>query len=305
VEADDDTDAGVVYDGPSLCSPAGSVLRASEILAGALQDYGRALIRGDSSTHGKGTVQSVNPLRPLFPNWTYTNDPGAVKLTIKKFYRASGASTQLKGVVPDVVLPSLANELKEVGESSLDNPLPWDTIPAAKYDQLNRVAPYVNELARRSTDRIGNDKEFAYIREDIEQLKKAQADKTVSLNEQDRLKEKSEMNGRQKARTHERLARKEGTEKTYELSLEQADLPGLPPPVEKTNSIAKLSSGNGVSAGDSASLSLSDVTGDEEAADDEKAPTPDATMVESERILIDYVSLLASRSLAAAEAQTK
>ena len=99
---------------------------ASEIVAGALQDYGRALIVGDSSTHGKGTVQSVNQLRPLYRSGqrSLTNDPGALKLTIKKFFRPSGASTQLKGVVPDIVLPSVANESKDIGESALDNPLP-------------------------------------------------------------------------------------------------------------------------------------------------------------------------------------
>src|SRR6266436_8051537 len=84
-------------------------------------DYGRALIVGDSATHGKGTVQSVNPLRPFMhvPDAMLTNDPGDLKLTIKKFYRASGASTQLKGVVPDIVLPSIFNESKEIGEQAL------------------------------------------------------------------------------------------------------------------------------------------------------------------------------------------
>src|SRR4026208_1804927 len=91
---------------------------ASEILAGALQDYGRAVIVGDASTHGKGTVQSVNQLA----NWlrlppNTTNDPGALKLTIKKFYRPSGVSTQLKGVVPDIILPSVFNESKDIGEA--------------------------------------------------------------------------------------------------------------------------------------------------------------------------------------------
>src|SRR5262249_46297479 len=100
VEQEEDTDASVLYDGPLIILTSRFSASASEILAGALQDYGRALIVGDSSTHGKGTVQSVNPLRTYMnvPPALMTNDPGALKLTIKKFYRASGASTQLKGV---------------------------------------------------------------------------------------------------------------------------------------------------------------------------------------------------------------
>ena len=207
---------------------------ASEILAGALQDYGRALIVGDSSTHGKGTVQQVNHLRSLIRmDRSLTNDPGALKLTIKKFFRPSGASTQLKGVIPDIVLPSVANESKDIGESALDNPLPWDTIPGAKYDHFNLVEPYLGELRRRSVDRVAADKEFAYVREDIELFKKHQADKTISLNEQQRLKEQEENEARQKARDKERLTRPEPQQKVYEITLKLADQPGLPPPVAK------------------------------------------------------------------------
>ncbi|HVV71519.1 MAG TPA: carboxy terminal-processing peptidase, partial [Verrucomicrobiae bacterium] len=153
VQEDDDTDPSVLYDGPLIVLTSRFSASASEILAGALQDYGRALIVGDSSTHGKGTVQSVQPLR-IRGSSLVTNDPGALKLTIKKFYRPSGASTQLKGVVPDIVLPSLFNESKEIGESALENPLGYDTIPKAKYEHLNLVDPYVQELRKRSSERI-------------------------------------------------------------------------------------------------------------------------------------------------------
>src|SRR5439155_18296934 len=217
---------------------------ASEILAGALQDYGRALIVGDASTHGKGTVQSVNPLsnylRPPQGSDLRTNDPGALKLTIKKFYRASGVSTQLKGVVPDIILPSVFNESKEVGESALDNTLACDSIKSANFDRLNLVAPYLPDLQKRSAERVSTESEYDYVREDIQQYKKIQADKTVSLNEKQRLKEKEEIEARQKARDKERFARKDPLEKVYELSLKQCELLGLPPPVEKTNSLARV-----------------------------------------------------------------
>ena len=126
VQEVDDTDPSVLYDGPLMVLTSRGSASASEIVAGALQDYGRALIVGDASTHGKGTVQSVNQLRPLIriADKSLTNDPGALKLTIKEFFRPSGHSTQLQGVIPDIVLPSVASESKDIGESALDNPLP-------------------------------------------------------------------------------------------------------------------------------------------------------------------------------------
>jgi carboxyl-terminal processing protease len=282
---------------------------ASEIVAGALQDYGRALIVGDSSTHGKGTVQSVNQLRPylLTMDKSLTNDPGALKLTIKEFFRPSGTSTQLKGVVPDIVLPSVANESKDIGERALDNPLPCETIPSAKYDHFDLVEPYLPELRKRSAERIAADQEYAYVREDIEQFKKQQADKTFSLNERQRLKEQDEAEVRQKARDKERLARKDPPEKVYELTLKLAALPGLPPPVTKTNAtLGKLSapagSGlagvgtNSVIAAASAApvaTSLDDVEG-------EKPSATDAPLAEAEHILVDYLSVLPKGDLVTA-----
>jgi carboxyl-terminal processing protease len=285
IEEDADRDPSVLYDGPLIVLTSRFSASASEIVAGALQDYGRALIVGDSSTHGKGTVQSVNPLRGYMnvpPQMLATNDPGAVKMTIKKFYRASGASTQLRGVTPDIVLPSLANESKDIGESALENPLIWDTIPSAKYDKLNLVEPYVPELKKRSTQRISTDRDFAYLREDIELFKKQQADKTISLNEKERLKEKQDIEARIKARDKERKSRKEPQEKVYELTLKQADLPGLPAPVQKTNSVTKVD-------GAAITLPSSDSLDD---ADADPVPGPDLPLVEVEHILVDYLSVL-------------
>ena len=265
------------------------------------------MVVGDSSTHGKGTVQSVNPLQSLLQlkGPLATNDPGALKLTIKKFYRASGVSTQLKGVIPDIILPSVFNESKDIGEASLDNALECDKINPAKYDHLNLVDPYLPELRKRSTERVAEDKDFAYVREDIEYFKKQQADKTISLNEKTRIKEKDELDARQKARDKERLSRPESLEKVHELTLRQVDLPGLPAPAEKTNTLAKLSLKKGATAGastNSASASQkSSVNDDANAADDEdKPPMVDVDLKEAEHILIDYLSVLPKQDVATA-----
>ena len=308
VQEDDDTDPSVLYDGPLIVLTSRFSASASEILAGALQDYGRALIVGDSSTHGKGTVQSVQPLKSFIRGVSsVTNEPGALKLTIKKFYRASGASTQLKGVVPDVVLPSIFSESKDIGETALDNPLPWDTIESAKFDKLNLVAPYVMELRKRSEARLSTDKEYQYIHEDIDWFKKQQADKTISLNEKTRLKEKEELDARQKARDKERLARVEPPEKVYELSLKQAMLPGLPPPDGKTNAVVAKASGPKNSAltalgtnGTVAAASETPIKEDPDDPADDKPAAPDAALNESEHILVDYLSLLPKGDLVTA-----
>ncbi|HTL17051.1 MAG TPA: carboxy terminal-processing peptidase, partial [Patescibacteria group bacterium] len=265
-------------------------------------------IVGDSSTHGKGTVQSVQPLREALVRMGIrglTNEPGALKLTIKKFYRASGASTQLKGVVPDIILPSVFSESKEIGEAALENPLPWDTIRSAKFDRLNMVEPYLPELRKRSAERIASDKEFSYVQEDIQLYKKQQADKTVSLNEKARLKEKEELDAKMKAREKERLARHEPLEKVYEITLKLAQQPGLPPPLSKTNSVlAKTSTRSpALGVGDTNTVvaakgGAADAVPLESDSDEEKPPAVDVPLIESEHILVDYLSVLPKGNLA-------
>jgi len=307
VQEDDDTDPSVLYEGPLIVLTSRLSASASEILAGALQDYGRALIVGDASTHGKGTVQSVQPLRVRGSNLV-TNDPGALKLTIKKFYRPSGASTQLKGVVPDIVLPSLFNESKEIGESALENPLLYDTIDKAKYEHLSLVDPYLQELRKRSTERVAADKEFAYVREDIELYKKRQADKTYSLSEKQQLADKEEADARQKARDKERLARKEAPEKVYELTLKQVGQPGLPPPLTKTSALPAKPSNRkgetvpGISTNGTIASAKNPVPADnlDDNSDEEKPPPVDADLLESEHILLDYISLLPKNNVVTA-----
>jgi carboxyl-terminal processing protease len=306
IEVETDKDPSIAYDGPLVVLTSRFSASASEIVAGALQDYGRALVVGDASTHGKGTVQSVNYLSQLM-QLDPTNDLGALKVTIKKFYRASGVSTQLKGVTPDIVLPSVLNDSKEIGEASLDNPLPCDTIDPADYKPVNMVTNLLPELRRLSDYRVKESKDFGYIREDIDLYKKQQADKTISLNEKQRLKEREEATARQKARDQERRSRSEPKEKVYEITLKLAGQPGLPPPVQKTNvTVTATTSLQGTGAvqvsKSSATITATSTTQAsplEEDADEEKSPLMDPGLTEAEQILVDYFSLLKKQTVAA------
>jgi carboxyl-terminal processing protease len=296
---DVDPDSTLLYDGPLIVLTSRFSASASEILAGALQDYGRALIVGDSCTHGKGTVQSLLQLAPILRGNSIhlSSNPGALKITIRKFYRVSGSSTQLKGVVPDIILPSVNNCL-DVGEAALENPLPWDTIENAEYEKVNAVTAYVDELKKRSEKRIASDRDYDYIRDDIERYKKAQADKTVSLNEGQRLKEKQEAEDRAKARKKEIASRPASTGKVYEITLKQAELPGLPPPVGRTNLVKNPSSlptggaGNAVAQVKSVHATRAKPDADDEdTSDDDNPAAPDPVLEEAKRVLIDWVTL--------------
>jgi carboxyl-terminal processing protease len=312
-----DQDPTIFYEGPLIVLTSRFSASASEILAGALQDYGRALIVGDSSTHGKGTVQSLLQLAPIMRQRgiNVAGDQGAVKITIRKFYRASGSSTQLKGVTPDIVFPSLNNHA-EVGESSLENPLPWDTIESAKYEKMNRVEPYLSELKRRSDTRLAADADWAYMREEVDRYKKVIAEKSVSMNEAERLKEKKENDDRAKARKKELASRAEPNEKVYEITLKQTDEPGLPPPVARTNHVAATKAGGaGLSEtkfkpGELIASNTKDapksatekeVTPAEPKADededsvDDKTPSLDIPLEETKRILVDYIRLMSKQ----------
>lgn len=311
---DEDPDSSVLYDGPLVVLTSRFSASASEILAGALQDYGRALVIGDSSTHGKGTVQSLLQLAPIMrQNGLFmTNNPGALKVTIRKFYRASGASTQLKGVTPDIVLPSVNNYI-EVGEASLENPLEWDTIPAATFEKLNRVAPFLASLRKNSDDRIGKDRDFEYVRGEIERFRKIQAEKSVSLNEATRLKEKKENDDRSKARKKELAARPEPPGKIYDITLKLAGEPGLPAPAVRTNAASATNTVKSAKADKPAKNEVKFQTKDKakdtpkpadakhgsSAGEDDDEEDPDVAAVdisldETKRILIDYVQLLST-----------
>jgi carboxyl-terminal processing protease len=181
-----DPDESTWYDGPLVVMINRHSASASEIFAGAIQDYGRGLIVGDSHTFGKGTVQNLNDLAQKL---------GAVKVTVNQFYRASGASTQLKGVNADLVLPSIVDEL-EIGEKYYDYALPYEEIKTAKYSKFNLTRPFVPELKKRSESRIATDVEFKKIRDEIEKYRKNKEERSrVSLKEkkeEDAKKDKKE-----------------------------------------------------------------------------------------------------------------
>jgi carboxyl-terminal processing protease len=317
---DRDENPEVLYDGPLIVLTSRFSASASEIVAGALQDYGRALIVGDKCTHGKGTVQTLQQLANFMRGYPFTNNPGAVKITIRKFYRPSGSSTQRQGVVPDIVLPSVNNEM-EVGEAHLDNALPWDKIEPRKFEKLERIAPLREQLKQRSESRLGTDPDFAYIQEDIKQYRESVAEKSVSLNEALRLKEKQELEDRTKARKKEWARRPPGNEITYEIKLKDTEKPGLPPPESKTNTVKTASASEGAKAvimiggtnrppaqvaeksgatmvtqGTNAAPAAQTVTTSTAVAtaDDEHVVMPDATLDESKRILIDLVKFIAT-----------
>lgn len=274
--------AKALYRGPLIVLTSRYSASASEIVVGALQDYDRAVIVGDPTTFGKGTVQTIERLAPILNqlHLRYTHDPGALKVTIQKFYRPSGASTQLKGVASDIVLPSPSG-VSGVGESKLDNPLPWDTIPAADYKPFNLVQPYLATLRENSARRVATEKEFTYLREDVALIKNNLATKTVSLNEAERRKEIARAKAVQAGLDKESLALEETMPRTYNITLENALLPGLPPPMTFTNAIAALSPGNPASGNDASNMSPA-----------AGSPTRDIILTETEHILADYAALL-------------
>lgn len=304
-QVDESQDEVPLYDGPLAVLTSRFSASASEILAGALQDHDRAVIVGDTSSHGKGTVQTVQELG-LYLGKTAEN-PGAAKVTIRKFYRPSGASTQLKGVVPDIILPSVVSYM-EVGESSLDNALTWDTISPASYQRANRISPILPELSKRSAERVATDRGFDYVREDIQRFQKAQAEKSVSLNEAVRRTEIAENKARAEARKKELASRKEALPTTWEITLKNVDLPGLPAPM--TNQVAfavhstteELSKDPGAATEAAATEPKPEVVpvGKLEAGeDDEEEPThatsDDPHLKEAERIVLDLLQLTPPR----------
>ena len=315
IKEDHDGAMSMLYDGPLIVLTSRLSASASEIVAGALQDYDRAIVVGGKSTHGKGTVQSMSTLAPyLFLKKHEDVDIGdsvealgALKYTTNKFYRVSGSSTQLKGVESDISLPSTYDYMDMLGEASLDNALPWDTNAPAQYDKLNCVQPFLPDLKARSALRVAADRDFAYVHEDIEQVKKLMGDKTISLNEHQRLTEADQNEARQKAREQELKTRKWPDEKIYDISLAQAEMDGLPAPLIITNGMVLTNSAILTSMNDSdAAAPAVDTNAVASAGDGEADPaskpntiTPPAelpteeraSLLEAERILVDYVSL--------------
>ena len=177
-----DEDAGVEYSGPMIVLVNRFSASASEIFAGALQDYHRALIVGDQHTHGKGTVQAMLDLdRAVRLQGMEKYLPlGALKVTIQKFYRVSGESTQERGVIPDIVLPSRYDGIKS-GEKYLPNALPWDHISSAKYTLWSHPPQHIAQLRLESEKRVAASKKFAEVSEIAAEAKERRDNSRQSL----------------------------------------------------------------------------------------------------------------------------
>ncbi|ODB40509.1 peptidase S41 [Pseudomonas mosselii] len=242
VDVLEDENPGAFYKGPLALLVNRLSASASEIFAGAMQDYHRALIIG-GQTFGKGTVQTIQPL-----------NHGELKLTLAKFYRVSGQSTQHQGVLPDIAYPSII-DTKEIGESALPEAMPWDTIRPVVKPASDPFKPFLAQLKAQHDARSDKDAEFVYIRDRLALTQKLMNEKTVSLNEQQRRARHDEIESKQL--TLENIRRKaKGEEPLKELKKEDEDaLPAEP---------------------------------------DDTKPEDDAYLSETGRILLDYLSLSTS-----------
>ncbi|MBA1205281.1 carboxy terminal-processing peptidase [Pseudomonas capeferrum] len=242
VDVLEDENKGAFYKGPLALLVNRLSASASEIFAGAMQDYHRALIIG-GQTFGKGTVQTIQPL-----------NHGELKLTLAKFYRVSGQSTQHQGVLPDIAYPSII-DTKEIGESALPEAMPWDTIRPVVRPAADPFKPFLTQLKSHHEARSDKDPEFAYIRDRLALTQKLMNEKTVTLNEQERRARHDEIEGKQLALENVRRKAK-GEEPLKELKKEDED--------------ALLTE------------------------QDDTKPEDDAYLSETGRILLDYLSLNSS-----------
>ncbi|MEP2777549.1 MAG: carboxy terminal-processing peptidase [Luteolibacter sp.] len=242
-----DSDGGKpIYTGPMVMLTDKSSASASEIIAGALQDYNRAVIVGDSSTFGKGTVQQPMDIGRMLPLFAVRDKAGYLKVTIQKFYRPSGSSTQMDGVVPNIVLPSITDAL-DVGEAELENALPHDRIrPASDFRALDDQALFLPILKERSKERLEASQDYKYVIEDILKAKERLKDNTVSLNKAEREKELAEADAQKRKRNAERrerfakIAERDSKEYTfYRITLDDlekgADLKAYDPSGDATD----------------------------------------------------------------------
>jgi carboxyl-terminal processing protease len=195
ITVDSDTDTAPVWTGPlGVLINRGSA-SASEIFAAAIQDYGRGVVIGETS-FGKGTVQTVADLDQLAKN--KKPEFGEVKLTIAQFFRINGGTTQLRGVTPDIKLPSMS-DTQDFGESSFDNALPWSQIKAADYRPEGNLAAIVPMLIASHDKRVSHDQDFKYLQEDIAEFDKIRRTNLISLNETVRRKERDAQELREKS----------------------------------------------------------------------------------------------------------
>ncbi|WP_209437145.1 carboxy terminal-processing peptidase [Pseudomonas batumici] len=215
VDVLEDESPGAFYKGPMALLVNRLSASASEIFAGAMQDYHRALIIG-GQTFGKGTVQTIQPL-----------NHGELKLTLAKFYRVSGQSTQHQGVLPDVDFPSII-DTKEIGESALPEAMPWDTIRPSIKPPVDPFKPFLAQLKADHEARASKDAEFIFIRDKLALAEKLLKEKTVSLNESERRAQRTDIDAKQLVMENARRKAK-GEEPLKELKKEDDDASPVDP----------------------------------------------------------------------------
>ena len=270
----DDRDSSIIYDGPLAVLVNRLSASASEIFAGAIQDYERGIIIG-SQTFGKGTVQSLLPL-----------NRGQLKLTQAKFYRISGESTQEKGIIPDIKYPSNYNP-ESIGESTLDSPLPWDKISATTYRRKHSINHLVPELKSLHDERVSNNAEFNYLSEAFAYRKTRSENDTISLNEKKRLQEKTDREGFWLALENKRRVAL-GEEPIASLD----ELDEEEPSIASNDGSAQATPLYDVEMVDPASaISVLQTDDAHEIPEEEEDKTPDPYLIESGHILLDLISL--------------
>ncbi len=276
-----DHDFHTAYEGPLAVIVNRLSASASEIFAGAIQDYQRGLIIG-SQTFGKGTVQSLLPL-----------NRGQLKLTQAKFYRITGESTQHKGIIPDILYPS-AYDPEQIGESTLEGPLAWDKIDATDYRPRSPIAFMVPELRHMHDERVDHDPEFSYLRASIQYRQQLANEKFISLNKATRLKEKADDTAFWLALENKK---RDGLGLAQINSLDDLKEPEAPTLADNAPPATGITAASGSGEGTTDGLTGSEVAGViDGAADDgeetiDKPKEPDAYRVEASNILLDLISL--------------
>ena len=217
----DDDQSGVAYDGPLVVLIDRFSASASEIFAGAIQDYGRGVVVGQRS-FGKGTVQNLVPLS----RWSARPVNGQLTVTIGKFYRVTGESTQRRGVEPDVTLASPIS-LADIGESSLDDALPWDRIQAAGFGQPGQLAPSIAKLVTEENARQRRDPDYRWWLADIAAVEKLRSQKNLSLNIETRKADRAALETERLARENDRRAARQQPVLKSISELDSAELPDV------------------------------------------------------------------------------
>ena len=250
-----DADPEVVYDGPLAVLVNRASASASEIFAGAIQDYQRGVVLG-GQTFGKGTVQEIIPM-----------DFGQVKLTRSKFYRISGASTQHRGVLPDINFPDRYQAIESMGEDNLEGALPWDTVRPVEYRSYHPLRQIIPELQARHAQRAETNPDFIYLEGTVERIIEARERKTIPLN-------------------REILKAQRDTDRREAFDANNARLQAKGLPLEVWRNEASLNDSENENENEDVAVL------DEEAQADEEREEDDPVLLESGRVLVDMAELL-------------